>query len=472
MTPDEENAAGSNRAGGNAAGDSRFAPSQQQRQEAVGGLQRNPDWQATAEQQPAQPASPWQRSNETADQVGSGDPATELVVEEAPTIPAPTLPKVPLSEVVFGGRVPWRVVALGCAGILALGGIGGFIGGFAGKSYRADYQRVELQPVEGRGQQLAADAEAGTGIGDVADRVMPSVVSISVAAAGMSGVGSGIVIDPQGFILTNNHVVSFAAEAADAEILVRFQSGGQVRQAPAELIGRDPMTDLAVLKVNDVAGLTVAELADSDQVRVGDLVIAVGSPQGLQGTVTTGIVSALNRPVRLSGEGSDTDGVADAIQTDASINPGNSGGPLVDARGAVIGINTVIFSVSGGSQGLGFAIPMNSARAIAEQLINGGHPRHPSIGVTSRTAESGAQVGAEVATVVSGSPADVGGLHEGDIVVAVGDRAVESSDELIVAIWTEATRIGQTDAGELQPVVLHVIRDGQQMQLQIAPEWQ
>ena len=177
--------------------------------------------------------------------------------------------------------------------------------------------------------------------------------------------------------------------------------------------------------------------------------------------MTSGIVSALNRPVRLAGEGTDTDGVADAIQTDASINPGNSGGPLVDVRGAVIGINTVIFSVSGGSQGLGFAIPINMAKGIAEQLIAGEQPVHPDIGVTARTSTNGAAAGAELATIVPGGPADAAGLREGDVITAVGDRPVGSADELTVAIWT---------AGAGDTVRVTLIRDGQRMELDVTPE--
>ncbi len=291
--------------------------------------------------------------------------------------------------------------------------------------------------------------------------MQPAVAAINIGAAGMSGVGSGVVIDDVGHILTNNHVVSGVAERPDAELTVTFAAGGDGRSVPATVVGRDPKTDLAVIKVEDVSGLTVAELGDSAQVKVGDTVIAMGSPQGLNGTVTSGIVSALNRPVRLAGEGTDTDGVADAIQTDASINPGNSGGPLVDLRGAVIGINTVIYSVSGGSQGLGFAIPINMAKGIAEQLIAGEGPVHPDIGVTARTSSNGALIGAEVATVVPGGPADAAGIREGDVITAVGDRSVGSADELTVAIWT---------AGPGEPVRVTLLRDGQRMELDVTPE--
>ncbi|QGS35917.1 trypsin-like serine protease [Corynebacterium xerosis] len=373
-----------------------------------------------------------------------------------PFEPVVPVPRVDAREVVLGKVVPWRILALGAAVVLALGGIGGFAGGWAGKTFRADHQRVELRQVEGR--PGSGDL---TEIGEVAQRVQPAVAAINIEAIGMSGIGSGVVIDEDGHILTNNHVISGVADIPDAELTVTFSAAGEARSVPARIIGRDPKTDLAVIKVEDVSGLTVAELGDSSQVRVGDTVIALGSPQGLNGTVTSGIVSALNRPVRLAGEGTDTDGVADAIQTDASINPGNSGGPLVDLRGAVIGINTVIYSVSGGSQGLGFAIPINMAKGIAEQLIAGEAPVHPDIGVTARTAANGTLTGAELATVVPGGPADAAGIREGDVITAVGERSVGSADELTVAIRTSG-------AGEAVSVTL--VRDGQRMNLDVTPE--
>lgn len=395
--------------------------------------------------------SPW--SNPGTRMVAGAAARKDAVPPFEPVVP---VPRVDAREVVLGKVVPWRILALGAAVVLALGGIGGFAGGWAGKTFRADHQRVELRQVEGR--PGSGDL---TEIGEVAQRVQPTVAAINIEAIGMSGIGSGVVIDEDGHILTNNHVISGVADVPDAELTVTFSAAGEARSVQARIIGRDPKTDLAVIKVEDVSGLTVAELGDSSQVRVGDTVIALGSPQGLNGTVTSGIVSALNRPVRLAGEGTDTDGVADAIQTDASINPGNSGGPLVDVRGAVIGINTVIFSVSGGSQGLGFAIPINTAKGIAEQLIAGEAPVHPDIGVTARTAANGALTGAELATVVPGGPADAAGIREGDVITAVGERSVGSADELIVAIWT---------AGAAETVGVTLIRDGQRMELDVTPE--
>ncbi|MFC3848664.1 S1C family serine protease [Corynebacterium hansenii] len=371
--------------------------------------------------------------------------------EEEPVVP---VPRVDVREAMFGRIVPWRFLALGAAVVLALGGIGGFAGGWAGKTFRSGHERVELRQVDGR--PGSGDL---TEIGEVATRVEPAVASINIGAPGISGVGSGVVLDGDGHILTNNHVVS-AADVPGATLTVTFKVDGIPRSVPARIVGRDTMTDLAVIRVENVTGLTVAELADSSKVRVGDTVIAMGSPQGLNGTVTSGIVSALNRPVRLAGEGTDTDGFADAIQTDASINPGNSGGPLVDLRGAVIGINTVIYTVSGGSQGLGFAIPINMAKDIAEQLIAGEEPVHPSIGVTARSAVNGAVTGAEVATLVPGGPAEAAGIRERDVITAVGDRAVGSADELTVAVWS---------AGADEPVRVTIVRRGQTMELDVTP---
>lgn len=437
-----------------------FAP----KDESDRGLQRRPTREGTAGEKTARHGSDAAAAADGGGYSPWADPGTRMVAgatarrsAEAQPAPVVPVPRVDVREAMFGRIVPWRFLAMGAAIILALGGVGGFAAGWAGKSFRADHQRVELRYVDGR-----PGGDAGvTVIGDVAARVQPAVASINVGATGMAGVGSGVVIDSAGHILTNNHVVSAVADAPDAELTVTFTAGpGAAPSVPARIVGRDPKTDLAVIKVEDVSGLTVAELGDSAAVRVGDTAIALGSPQGLGGTVTSGIVSALNRPIRLAGEGTDTDGVADAIQTDASINPGNSGGPLVDERGAVIGINTVIYSVSGGSQGLGFAIPINMARSIAEQLIAGEAPVHPDIGVTARTSSNGALAGAELATVVPDGPGGLAGLREGDVVTAVGDRTVASADELTVAVW---------GAGAGEPVRVTLIRDGQRLELDVTP---
>jgi S1-C subfamily serine protease len=278
-------------------------------------------------------------------------------------------------------------------------------------------------------------------IADIARRVLPVVVSIEVSSAGGSGTGSGVVIDGNGYVLTNNHVVSEVATSGSGTLRVRFNDQSA---ADARIAGRDPKTDLAVLKV-DKPGLTVAALGDSSKIAVGDPVIAVGSPLGLASTVTSGIVSALDRPVRLGGDsgtsGSDTNAVINAIQTDASINPGNSGGALVDAAGAVIGINSAIATLStgsgqSGSIGLGFAIPINEARAIAQQLIRTGKVQHATLGVTARSVTDGARDGALVESVAAGSAAASAGIKAGDVITRVGDRLVGGSDDLVVQVRT------------------------------------
>lgn len=281
-------------------------------------------------------------------------------------------------------------------------------------------------------------------VADIARRVLPAVVSIEVRAADEQGTGSGVVISKDGYVLTNNHVVSLAAGAKGT---VRTNFNDQV-SLPARIVGRDPASDLAVIKV-DRSDLTVARLGQSSKVIVGDDVIAIGSPFGLAGTVTSGIVSSLDRPVHLSGEGSDTDAVIDAIQTDAAINPGNSGGALVNSAGAVIGINSAI--ASGGSSGtagnvgVGFAIPIDSAREVAQSLIRGEKVRHPTLGVNARSVtDTGRRggTGAEVVAVSPGGPGEQAGIKESDVITTVAGKPVLSSDSLAVLIAQH--KVGET----------------------------
>lgn len=303
--------------------------------------------------------------------------------------------------------------------------------------------------------QPAVARDAGS-VADLAARVLPAVVSIEVRVANGGETGSGVVIDGAGYILTNSHVVAMAA--GESAMLTVVFNDGQSTRSVGTVVGQDAATDLAVIKVDDVNGLTVASLGDSEALQVGDAVIAVGSPLGLAGTVTTGIVSALHRPVRLGG-GGDAEAVIDAIQTDAAVNPGNSGGPLVDATGSVVGINTAIRTLSsdplsGGSIGLGFAIPINMARGVAETLIEHGTVAHSTLGVNARSATDGAVDGAQVQNVADGGPAAAAGIAEGDVIVAVGDRAVRSADELVVAVQQHAV-------GERVEITL--LRDGRRM---------
>ena len=278
------------------------------------------------------------------------------------------------------------------------------------------------------------DEPAPGSVTAVADAVLPTVVSLEVRGFDQASSGSGVVIRPDGYILTNNHVVSGALDGGS--ITVTFSDGARV---PARVVGRSPTYDLAVVRV-DRRNLPTARLGDSDGLRVGDPVVAVGAPLGLTGTVTTGIVSALDRPVTTSDAGEAS--YISAIQTDAAINPGNSGGPLVDARGRVVGITTAIATLGGersGSIGLGFAIPVTQAREIAEQLISEGEAEYPVVGVVLDLTYRGQ--GARVqstsgarAPVTPGGPADLAGLEPGDVITEVDGKAVGTFEEFVVLI--------------------------------------
>lgn len=267
-------------------------------------------------------------------------------------------------------------------------------------------------------------------IAEMVNSVLPTVVSIAIENGGDQGSGSGFVIRSDGYILTNNHV---AAPAADGGSLTVFFENGESTQA--EIVGRNSSYDLAVLKV-DTAELPVARLGDSAQVTVGDVAVAIGAPLGLEGTVTAGIISSLDRPVTAGGSGELA--YINAIQTDAAINPGNSGGPLLNSAGQVIGVNSAIatlapsFTGEAGSIGLGFAIPINSARRIAEEIIETGDSSTPVIGVTLDTTYTDG--GSRISEVTPGGPADAAGLLSGDVITAIQGRETTDSTELVVAI--------------------------------------
>lgn len=286
--------------------------------------------------------------------------------------------------------------------------------------------------------ERAPDSIAG-----IAARVSPSVVSITVESDQGSDSGSGFFIDSNGYLLTNNHVIEAAATSGTITVTTNSD-----KSYPAKIVGRDAAYDLAVLKIN-VNNAPALSLGNSDNVQVGDAVIAIGSPLGLSGTVTSGIISAKNRPVT-AGSGSGENSFINAIQTDAAVNPGNSGGPLVDSTGAVIGVNSAIASLGSslggqsGSIGLGFAIPINQAKKTADQLIKTGAATHPIMGLSLDNSYAG--VGAKVAdtpnAVLAGGPADKAGLKPGDIIVAFQGNTVTSSDELIVSV--RSLNVGDT----------------------------
>jgi putative serine protease PepD len=305
-----------------------------------------------------------------------------------------------------------------------------------------------------------------------ASAVSPSVVAITVTSGQSGGQGSGVIFDTKGHILTNNHVVAAGGQGSKITVTLNDK-----RTYDASVVGTDPSTDLAVIALtNAPSDLRAIALGDANAIKVGDQVMAVGNPLGLAGTVTTGIVSALNRPVTTSeqqqqqadpfGQQQSTTEpvVTNAIQTSAAINPGNSGGALVNANGQLIGINSAIASLGSsgssssqsGNIGIGFAIPVNEARSIANQLITSGKATHPYLGVASKdgvVADGSAKRAAAVLTnVVNGTPADKAGLQAGDAIIAVDGNSIDGSLSLVA-------QVRQRSVGD--KATLKIVRDGQ-----------
>ncbi|AXK37517.1 PDZ domain-containing protein [Streptomyces armeniacus] len=346
-------------------------------------------------------------------------------------------------------RGPGALIAAVIVAALVAGGIGGGIGFWAADDDSSGSTTV------------SSDADAGSkalnrspkSVAGIADKALPSVVTIETAG-GQGATGTGFVFDEQGHILTNNHVVAGAAGGGGGKLTATFSDG---KSYDAEVVGNAKGYDIAVIKLKDAGDRELAPLplGNSEKMKVGDATIAIGAPFGLSGTVTTGIVSAQDRPVASSdGQGADAS-YMNALQTDASINPGNSGGPLLNASGAVIGVNSAIRGSDGGmgqgqsgSIGLGFAIPVNQAKRVATQLIDTGVPVYPVIGVRVGMGEKagGATIidegtsGAE--PVTKGGPADKAGLKPGDTITKFNDRAIDSGPTLIATIW--AHKPGET----------------------------
>lgn len=409
------------------------------------------------------------QSSSPLDETATVEPTSELKptdgLEAFEAIPAPP---VALDYVVPPARIQTkpasalrkRTVAAIAAGSLALGALGGAGVVLGWEQFSSDTAQPVLpavMPPTDSANQPVSNVTA------VVEAALPSVVQVEIAVGGERvASGSGFVIREDGYILTNNHVV----DTPDATVTIIFNDGSEER---AKIVGATADYDLAVLKVDRV-GLVPLVLGDSDALVVGEPVIAIGSPLGLDATVTTGIVSALHRPVTPRGD--DSQAFIDAIQTDAAINPGNSGGPLFNSRGEVIGVNSAVAALPGataasgaGSVGLGFAIPSNQARRTAEQLIETGVATYPVIGVVLDGSYDGQ--GVKVADqgflegrpgVVQGSPADRAGIREGDIIIGFQGRPVTRADVLIVGIRAMA-------AGET--VSFTLLRDGKELEVEV-----
>jgi putative serine protease PepD len=338
-----------------------------------------------------------------------------------------------------GNRLPGWVLPAVAATALLLGLVGGTVGSaLVSLTTGGDGAPTIL---ESQPAPAPAPVEPDNGsVAAVAQALLPSTVQVVAGAAGADGsaTGSGFVVDQQGHVITNNHVVAEVAEGGQIEIV---DHAG--RRHSAELVGRSAVYDIAVLDVEGGADLTPAALGSSRSMNVGETVVAIGSPLGLSSTVTSGIVSALDRPVTAGN--ADDSSFINAVQTDAAINPGNSGGPLVNLRGEVVGVNSAIatmgsFAGSAGNIGVGFAIPMEQVRITAGQILETGEAMYPVIGANVNTGSR--RNGAEIVDVPSGSPADAAGLEVGDVVTAVDDTAVTDGIGLIVAIRSH--RPGET----------------------------
>lgn len=393
-------------------------------------------WQGGGGTQEPGPGSPWQPGGYRPPGSG-GDPWGAAAggygpPDETDTLGMPMRPSRGASVGLIIALV--AVVGLLAGGLgsgLTLWAMGGQDGATAGEPVNLD------RAPEGNGERPEGS------VSEISRTLLPSVVSIQVEGAGEQGTGSGFVIEG-GYVITNNHVVARAQDGG--ALRVTFHSG---KSAQASVVGTDSASDIAVIEPQNVSGLTPAPLGNSGNVLVGDPVIAIGSPLGLEGTVTSGIVSAKDRPVMAGGQQGDA-AYINAIQTDAPINPGNSGGPLVNMRGRVVGVNAAIATLSGpmssgsGNIGVGFAVPINKARDVAQQIINKGHATHPRIGAVVDLTYQGE--GARIAQdtdgnnpiIVPNGPADEAGLAPGDVITRFDGQRVRSAKELIVEIQSHS----------------------------------
>jgi putative serine protease PepD len=339
------------------------------------------------------------------------------------------------------------------AGALALAIVSAGIGGGVALLAQPDRQASSTS-INGAAPGMPVASLPAGSVEQVAAKVVPSVVKLEVDLGRQSEEGSGVILSSDGLILTNNHVVSAAnggpvgpggppapSGGGGAQTKVTFADG---RSAPFTVVGTDPSSDIAVVRAKGVTGLTPITIGSSANLRVGQDVVAIGSPLGLEGTVTTGIISALNRPVAAGGDIKNQNTVLDAVQTDAAINPGNSGGALVNMNSELVGINSAIATLGGdadgaaqgGSIGLGFAIPVDQAKRIADELINNGSASHASLGV--QVGNDATTDGARIVEVTGGGAAAAAGLPSGVVVTKVDDRVINSADALVAAVRSRA----------------------------------
>ncbi|WP_414638855.1 S1C family serine protease [Actinophytocola sp.] len=355
-------------------------------------------------------------------QSGAGAPPTNYLLRPGMPAPEPPPRKRGSGRLVAGVAVLALLVGGGA------GAVGGYLAADNASSGPVSNALDQKTPAEQTSSAPAGSVEA------VAEKVSPSVVQLQVQGQSSAGEGSGFVISSDGLILTNNHVIEGAAQSG--RITAVFADGSS---AAATIVGRDPSSDVAVVKADGKTGLPIVELGNSDSLKTGQGVVAIGSPFELSGTVTSGIVSSLHRPTRAGGEDGSQATVMDAIQTDAAINPGNSGGPLVNMQGQVIGINSAIYSPQSqgqaGSVGIGFAIPMNQARRTAEEISKTGKATQTVLGVSVRDNTDG---GALIAEVVPGGAGEQAGLKSGDVVTKLDDRRIDTSDALVAAVRAHA----------------------------------
>jgi len=382
------------------------------------------------------------------------------------------------------------------ASILAAGLVGGGVATVgSGNLFDAGGTAPAVSSGSQPGTVIVNNQDSVNEITAAAVKASPSVVTIKATSGSDGGTGSGIILDDQGHILTNTHVVTLDGATANADIEIRTNDG---RVLTAKVVGTDPLSDLAVIKVDNPSGLTPAALGDSSKLNVGDTAVAIGSPLGLTGTVTDGIVSTLNRTISVASsaapkEGTDSSQGGDqgfqfappgqgqgqssanqgsisinVIQTDAAINPGNSGGALVNSKGEVIGVNVAIASAGGssaasgtGNIGVGFSIPINNAKRVAQEIIDKGKATHGQLGVSVKekaASASGFSTGADVASVEQGSAAAKAGIKVGDVVTRFNDLAISDPNQLTAAVREQPSG---------SSVKITVLRNGREQQLDV-----